>query len=396
MQKELRHQFNSNFSEKKYTAYEQELENLHPGTLEFRNAETPVFIPKDFTLQMLAACEDIIDVIVDKNFKARTERAIPADIAVSNENEQPEFIAFDFGICENASGTIEPQLIEMQGFPTLFAFQAFHTAITKAYVNVPATYDAYLNGYTEATYIQLLKDIIIGDCSPENVILLEIYPEQQKTRIDFYCTEDLLGIKTVCITKLIGAGNQLFYEKDGRQIQIKRIYNRLIFDDLHQQKNLGKFIDISHPWDVEWIPHPNWFYRISKYTLPLINNPFVPPTFYLNELKNIPADLENYVLKPLFSFAGMGVLIDVTKADIDKVTDPENWILQKKVKYADIIETPDVPAKAEIRLFYFWKKGWARPIAVHNLVRLSKGKMIGTRYNKDRTWVGSSVAFFEL
>ncbi len=396
MQKELRQQFNNNFSEKKYTAYEQELENLHPGTLEFRNAETPVFIPKDFTLKMLSACEDIIDVIVDENFKTRTQKAIPKDIIVSNENEQPEFIAFDFGICENTNGNLDPQLIEMQGFPTLFAFQAFHTAITKAYANVPSTYDAYLNGYTEATYIQLLKEIIIGDCNAENVILLEIYPEQQKTRIDFYCTEDLLGIKTVCITKIIGVGNQLFYEKVGKQIRIKKIYNRLIFDDLHQQKNLGKIIDISYPWDVEWVPHPNWFYRISKYTLPLIDNPFVPATFYLNELKNIPADLENYVLKPLFSFAGMGVIIDVTKADIDKVTDPENWILQKKVKYADIIETPDVPAKAEIRLFYFWKKGWARPIAVHNLARLSKGKMIGTRYNKDRTWVGSSVAFFEL
>ena len=395
MQKELRHQFNSNFSKEKYTRYEQELENLHPGSLEFRNAETPVFIPKDFTQKMLAACEDIIDVIVDPNFKTLTERAIPKDITVANENDHTEFIAFDFGICENNNGMLEPQLIEMQGFPTLFAFQAFHTAITKVYANVPSAYDAYLNGYTEASYLQLLKEIIVGDCDPENVILLEIYPEQQKTRIDFYCTEDVLGIKTVCLTKLIGEGNQLFYEKDGRKIPIKKIYNRLIFDDLHQQKNLGKIIDISHPWDVEWIPHPNWFYRISKFTLPLIDNPYVPPTFYLNQLKSMPADLEHYVLKPLFSFAGMGVIIDVTKEDIDKVTDPENWILQRKVKYADVIETPDIPAKAEIRLFYFWKKEWARPIAVHNLARLSKGKMIGTRYNRDKTWVGSSVAFFE-
>lgn len=395
MQKELRHQFNSNFSEEKYTGYEQELENLHPGSLEFRNAETPVFIPKDFTQKMLAACEDIIDVIVDPNFKKLTEKAIPKDITVANENDHAEFIAFDFGICENNNGILEPQLIEMQGFPTLFAFQAFHTAITKVYANVPSTYDAYLNGYTEASYLQLLKEIIVGDCDPENVILLEIYPEQQKTRIDFYCTEDLLGIKTVCLTKLIGEGNQLFYEKDAKKILIKKIYNRLIFDDLHQQKNLGKIIDISHPWDVEWIPHPNWFYRISKFTLPLIDNPYVPPTFYLNQLKSIPADLEHYVLKPLFSFAGMGVIIDVTREDINKVTDPENWILQRKVKYADVIETPDIPAKAEIRLFYFWKKEWARPIAVHNLARLSKGKMIGTRYNTDKTWVGSSVAFFE-
>lgn len=396
MQKELRKQFNLNFSEAKYKEYITQIENLKPGALDFRNAETPIFIPKDFTKKMLDACEDIIDVIVQPNFKTLTERAIPAGIKIANEKSFSDFIVFDFGICENEDGKLEPQLIEMQGFPTLFAFQAFHSAITKKYANVPDTYSAYLNGFTEETYLQLLKEIIVGDHESENVILLEIFPEQQKTRIDFYCTEKILGIKTVCLTKLTGEGNKLYYENNGKKTEVKRIYNRLIFDDLHQQKDIGPIVDISHPWEVEWVPHPNWFYRISKFTLPLIRNPYVPATYFLNEIKEIPTDLENYVLKPLFSFAGMGVVIDVTKEDISNVKDPENWILQKKVKYADVIETPDIPAKAEIRLFYFWKEGWLRPKAVHNLSRLSKGKMIGTRYNKDKTWVGGSVAFFEI
>ncbi|MEP7143913.1 MAG: hypothetical protein ABI707_13620 [Ferruginibacter sp.] len=395
MQKELRERFNNNFTEEKYQAYVAQLESLHPGALDFRNAETPVFVPKDFTKKMLDTCEDIIDVIVDPRFKSLTERAIPKDMMVSNETAYSDFIAFDFGVCENENGELEPQLIEMQGFPTIFAFQAFHTAITGAYANMPDTHSAYLNGYTEATYVQLLKDIVVGGMDPASVILLEIYPEQQKTRIDFYCTEDLLGIKTVCLTKLIGEGNKLYYENNGNKTEIKRIYNRLIFDDLYQQKDLGNIIDFSHPWEVEWVSHPNWFYRISKYTLPLIRNPYVPSTFFLDEIKEMPADLNNFVLKPLFSFAGMGVVIDITQWDIDNVKDPQNWILQRKVKYADVIETPGEPAKAEIRLFYFWKKGWARPKAVHNLSRLSKGKMIGTRYNKDKAWVGSSVAFFE-
>lgn len=396
MQKELRRQFNQNFTEEKYNAYVQQIENLHPGALDFRNAETPVFVPKDFTKKMLDACEDIIDVIVHPDFEKLTERAIPENVRVAGEKAWSDFVVFDFGVCENANGELEPQLIEMQGFPTLFAFQAFHSAFTRTYANVPDTYSPYLNGYNEETYLELLKEIIVGDINPKNIILLEIFPEQQKTRIDFYCTEKVLGIKTVCLTKLIGEGNKLYYENNGEKIEIKRIYNRLIFDDLQQQKDLGKIIDISHNWEVEWVPHPDWFYRISKYTLPLINNPYVPATYYLNEIKQMPTDLENYVLKPLFSFAGMGVVIDVTKEDVENVKDPENWILQRKVKYADVIETLDVPAKAEIRLFYFWKKGWARPKAVHNLSRLSKGKMIGTRYNKDKTWVGGSVAFFEL
>ena len=182
--------------------------------------------------------------------------------------------------------------------------------------------------------------------------------------------------------------------KDGLKTRVNRIYNRLIFDDLKQQKDLGPVIDLTQPYNVTWVPHPNWFYRISKFTLPFIQNPYVPETFFLDEMI-APVNLADYVLKPLFSFAGMGVVIDVTEEDIEAIKDPENWILQKKVHYAPVIKTPSEPAKAEIRLFYFWKKGDRKPVAVHNLSRLSKGKMIGTRYNKDKDWVGGAVAFFE-
>ena len=394
MEKSLRETFNKNFTEEKYNAYVQKVEALHPGALDFRNAETPIFIPKDFTKKMLDACEDIIDVLTAPNFKQLTQRSIPKDLIVPGEDAHPQCLVFDFGICENTAGGLEPQLIEMQGFPTLFAFQAYHSELTGAYANVAANYSAYLNGYNKESYIQLLKGIIIGNHQPENVILLEIYPEQQKTRIDFYCTQKLLGIKTVCLTRLKAEGDKLYYDNDGKKTEVQRIYNRLIFDDLQQQQGLENIIDLTKKYDVEWVPHPNWFYRISKFTLPFIDNPYVPETFFLNEITQ-PVDLKKYVLKPLFSFAGMGVVIDVTQADIDNIKDPENWILQRKVNYAPIIKTMDEPAKAEIRLFYFWKEDWARPVAVHNLARLSKGKMIGTRYNKDKTWVGGTVAFFE-
>ncbi len=391
----LRSAFNDQFTPEKYKAYMDKVEGLHPGSLDFRNAETPVFVSKKFTAQMLEACESITDVITNEKFLPLTDRGIPANIQVPGQNKQSHFIAFDFGICENAAGELEPQLIEMQGFPTLFAFQAYHSELTAAYSNLPDNYSPYLNGYTKESYLQLLKEIIVGEEKPENVILLEIYPEQQKTRIDFFCTEKALGIKTVCLTKLIAEGNQLFYDNNGSKTKINRIYNRVIFDDLQQQKDLGNMVDLTAPYEVQWVPHPNWFYRISKFTLPFIKHPFVPTTYFLNELKQIPTDLENYVLKPLFSFAGQGVVIDISQTDIENVKDPENWILQRKVKYADVVITPDGNAKAEIRLFYFWKDGWARPKAVHNLARLSKGKMIGTRYNKDKEWVGGTVAFFE-
>ena len=393
---ELREQFNRNFTKEKYDTFLKDLDSKHPGDIAFRVAETPIFVPKDFTQKMIDACEAIVDIIVDPKFKELTNRAIPKGENVPNENDYSDFIAFDFGICENEKGELEPQLVEMQGFPSLFGFQVYYPQIIQKHFNIPSNFSHYLNGYNDETYVQFLKNIILGGYDPENVILLEIKPHEQKTRIDFYCTQDYLEIPIVCLTELENEGKKLFYKKDGKKIEVKRIYNRIIFDELsHLKIDLGNVVDITQPFDVEWAPHPNWFYRISKFTLPFIDHPYVPRTFFLNEIKQLPGDLENFVLKPLFSFAGQGVIIDVTKNDIEKVQDSENWILQRKVKYADVIKTPNVPAKAEIRIFYFWEKGKERPVAVSNLARLSKGKMIGVRYNMDKDWVGGSVAYFE-
>ncbi len=394
----IRNQFNENFTAEKYEAYLKELHGRYPeGALAFRVAETPIFVSKDFTKKMIDACESIVDVITQPNFIEQSEKAIPHSVKVPNDKTCSDFIAFDFGVCENENGELEPQLIEMQGFPTLFAYQIFHDNVTRKHFNIPDNYSAYLSNLNKQSYLNLLREIIVGNHQPENVILLEIFPHEQKTRIDFYCTQDYLGIQPVCITELIKEGSDLFYIKDGIKIQIKRIYNRIIFDDLQQQsqevQDKGKIL--LEELNVEWVPHPNWFYRISKYTLPFLNHPFVPKTSFLSELKEIPKDLENYVLKPLFSFSGQGVVIDVTIDDIAKITDPENWILQRKVKYASVIKTPDVAAKAEIRIFYFWKEGEARPIPTNNLARLSKGKMIGVRYNYDKEWVGGTLAYFE-
>jgi len=393
----IRKAYNEAFTPAKYEAFLQELNGVHPGAIEFRVAETPIFVPKDFTEKILHACESIIDIIVDPNFKELTKNAVRKDLNVPGENGHSHFIAFDFGICINEQGEYEPQLIEMQGFPSLFAYEVLIDEVFRRHFPVPDNFSCYLNGYTKETYIQLLKEIILGDHAPENVILLEIFPHQQKTKIDFYCTEDYTGIKAICLTELLKEGKKLYYLNNGVKTEIKRIYNRVIFDDLQQQtpEVQAKGNIFFEELEVEWAPHPNWFYRISKYTLPFIRHPYVPQTFFLNEVKQMPADLENYVLKPLFSFAGQGVIIDVTQADIDQVKDPENWILQRKVKYAEVIQTPDVPAKAEIRMFYFWKEGEARPVATNNLGRLSKGKMIGVRYNKDKEWVGGNFCYFE-
>jgi hypothetical protein len=391
----LRKAFNDSFTEENYQAFLNELYSHYPGAIEFRIAETPVFIPKDFGEKMLNACESIIDLICNPAFMALTEPGIPATDKVGGAYGFPQTIAFDFGICENESGTLEPQLIEMQGFPSLYGFQVYYPDLLRKYFDIPSNYTQYLDGMNRQEFIQLFKDALLAGHAPENVVLLEIKPHEQKTRIDFYCTQDLTGVAPVCITELIQEGRELFYMHNNVKTKIERIYNRVIFDELHARSDLGNIIDIRQDFDVTWVPHPDWFYRISKYTLPFIHHPCVPETFFLNEVRQLPRDLENYVLKPLFSFAGQGVVIDLTAADIENVNDPENWILQKKVKYADVIKTPAEPAKAEIRIMYLWKDGERRPVPSINLARLSKGKMIGVRYNKDKEWVGGSVAYFE-
>lgn len=394
---ELRKKYNQTFTEKGYQAYLQEIENRYPNQLDFRVAETPVFIPKEFLKKALDACESIIDLITQSSYKEQSKNAIPPHLVVPNEDDHPHCIAFDFGICQNEKAELEPQLIEMQGFPSLFAFQILTAEAHGMHLWQPENYSSYLNGFTKTSYIDLLSKIIIGDCDPENVVLLEIFPHKQKTRIDFYCTETYLGIKTICLTELIQDDKKLYYQVQGKKILIKRIYNRLIFDDLFQQplsiQEKGKIF--QEELDVTWIPHPNWFYRLSKFTLPFIKHPFVPETKFLHEVKDLPGNLEDYVVKPLFSFAGQGVIIDVNKKEISNIKDPQNWILQKKVNYAAIIETPGENAKAELRLFYFWNENDSRPVATNNLARLSKGKMVGVRYNKDKEWVGGSFCLFE-
>ena len=109
MIKDIRHQFNKNFTEEKYKNFLDDLKSKHPNDIVFRVAETPIFIPKEFATKMLDACENIIDVIADDNFKTLTAKAIPKGETVPNENTHSHFIVFDFGICENTNGDLEPQ-----------------------------------------------------------------------------------------------------------------------------------------------------------------------------------------------------------------------------------------------------------------------------------------------
>ena len=389
----LRKKFNSEFTQKKYEAFLKDLNTSLKYPVDFRVSETPLFLNEDLKEKLLKACDEICKQVTSPDFKVKMKDAVPANLKIPRGTDHPEFFVFDFAICKNESnGEFYPKLIELQGFPTLYGYQYFFEQTLRNHFDIPTDFTQYFNGITPEKYVRKLRDVILADADPANVILLEIEPEKQKTRVDFAATEKLLGIKEVCISDVIKHGKVLYYKRNGVEIPIERIYNRVIFDELSRTQAKFNF-DLKEEINVTWAPHPNWFYKISKYSLPVLKGEFVPKCFYLRDLSSYPDNLENYVLKPLFSFAGLGVKVDVTKQMLDEIKDPENYILQEKVEYAPLIETPDDYAKVEIRMMFIWKD---EPILVNNLVRESKGKMMGVDFNKNKTWVGGSTALHSV
>jgi len=414
----IRQKFNAAFTEEAYQRYLAFLNTPFPGALDFSVAETPIFINKDFTEKLLSTGDYVNQVIQSESFKSITEPSLKNVPLFPKESALPQCIVMDFAIAMNEHNELVPALIELQGFPSLFAYEILQDECLRKTYTIPEGYSPYLNGYTKEKYMLHLETILNGtilfdtkenlDTDKKNVsdstketlkhtVLLEILPHQQKTRIDFYCTEKYFNIPIVCITEIFVEENHLFYERAGKKIKIDRIYNRIVLDELkNQTKEIqDKGALLWSNLDIEWVSHPHHFFRISKFLLPFLKHTYIPKAQFLDQLTTMPTALDKYILKPLFSFAGQGVIIDISADDISNIKDPSAWILQEKVEYANCIETPTGPAKAELRLYYFWDESNQQYIATMNLARLSKGKMIGVDYNKNKQWVGGSLAYFE-
>jgi hypothetical protein len=391
----IREAYNKAFTEDKYQLFLKDMNNTFNYEIDFRVSESPIFIDKNLRKIIEKAGEEIVDVIVNPNFKTQSENTIPSGLKVSNEDNNTKLLAIDFAICEDGNGGYIPQLIELQGFASLFCYQEWLSVMYRKHFSIPENFDNKFNGYTHHSFISRMQDIVIGKQDPNETILLEIEPWKQKTQIDFRCTTLYLGIPVVCLTEVMREGHQLFYMNNGKKTRIRRIYNRVIFDELLQRKDLNLQFNLTEDVDVEWVAHPNWFFRISKYTMPFLSGSSIPKTYFVHELPAIPDDLENWVLKPLFSFSGQGVIFDVQKSDILTLENPSNYILQRKVKYAEALQSPTGPVKCEIRLLYLWGDGESRPTLTINLGRMSKGKMIGVRYNQNLDWVGGTTFFLE-
>ena len=395
MQPDLRERFNADFTPEKYAALVRCVNETEKWPADFRISETPVFLTRGFTDDVTRAANAIVDATRTPEFAKQAASAVPKALEVPNESAHPNFLVVDFAICAEGDRLV-PRLIELQAFPSLFGFQLLLLGcIRKAYPIIPRNWTSSFGGIKDEAYLGLLRHTIIADSAPENVILLEIEPEKQKTRIDFAATETLLGIRSVCATKIRRHGRQLFYNRDGREVHIERVYNRVIFDELIRRPDLNLPFRFQDDLDVTWVGHPNWYFRISKHSLPFLQTEHTSPTFFAD---HFPAseNISNYVLKPLYSFAGHGVDMEPTRQKIAALEKPHEWILQKKVDYAPFAVTVDgQKSKAEIRMMFVWPDNERNPTLVNNLVRMSQSKMMGVDFNIDKTWVGASIALHE-
>jgi len=398
----LRQQFNASFTPAKYQKFLRRIDNLSGTHVQFRLSETPCFFPKPLLDRIARAGEDLIHQLVDSpDYRAKSDEAVPAEFNVPNEAAHPMFVQVDFGLVRDARGEVQAKLVELQAFPSLYAYQG---PLAEAYIESyglrdsefrsanPGDLKYFLSGLDADSYRDLLRQAIVGSHDPENVVLMEIHPQEQKTLPDFLLTEKLLGVRAVDIVDIKKQGSRLYYERDGKSVPIKRIYNRAIVDEL-ERKNVKLAFDWRDHLDVEWAGHPNWYFRISKFSIPYLKHPSVPKTWFLDQLKEIPHDLENYALKPLYSFAGLGVVIAPKKEDIAAIP-PEKrpyYILQERMNFEPVIETPFGGTKAEVRVMYVWLD---QLTPVLTIIRTGRGLQMGVDHNKNMEWVGASAGLY--
>ena len=400
----LRKQFNDSFTPEKYQTFLRRIDDASGTHVQFRLSETPCFFPKALLEQMAEDGKELIRQLVESpEYRARSDASIPAEFRVANEPARPLFVQVDFGLVRDASGELQPKLVELQAFPSLYAYQV---TLAQSYIDVyglsgfglrasgsgNARLNFFLSGLDEKSYRELLRRAIVGTHDPENVILMEIHPEQQKTLPDFLLTEKMLGVRAVDIQKVKKQGSQLYYERNGVRVPIRRIYNRTIVDEL-QRKQVKLGFDWRDDLDVEWAGHPNWYFRISKFSIPYLRHESVPKTWFLDRLERIPDDLQNYALKPLYSFAGLGVVIAPKKEDIEAIPAEKraDYILQERLHFEPVIETPFGGTKAEVRVMYVWQEELK---AVLTIIRMGRGLMMGVDHNRDMEWVGASAGLW--
>ncbi|HEY6445537.1 MAG TPA: hypothetical protein VIY53_03690 [Acidobacteriaceae bacterium] len=412
----LRQDFNRRFRQEAYRSMLHGFDAVARAHVAFPIAETPCFFPKALLDEMAQIGADLTHRLIDDpDYLGQSLAAIPERWRAADQDAHPHFLTADFGLVRESDGRVAPRLVEMQAFPSVFGFQWVLSEAYRSAFDLDPSLRFLLSGLDEAAYWKLLRQVIVAGHDPENVVLTDAEPAAQKTLTDFNITADRLGIRIVDIADLSpedrrDAGSarppsRLCYRNGRRRVPIRRIYNRAIVDEL-VAKRIHLQFDYRESFDVEWAGHPNWYFHVSKFALPWLDHPAVPPAVFLSDwldprrstaVRNrLPEDRDRWILKPLYSFAGQGIVFAPTDQQLAAIPPAERglYLLQERVTFEPVIDTPEGPTQAEIRILYAWPdRGHLTPVI--GLVRLGRGKMMGVDHNKGHRWVGASAAFFE-
>lgn len=389
---DLRRQFNASFAPERYRRFVADLERRLGDDIHFRVSETPCFLARRLVDGMAATGTELVrQLMTNPEYRKASDATIPPAFNAPGEGEHPLWLQVDFGLVRDADGHVEPKLVELQAFASLYGFQRALAEQYRQSWRLSRDLGVFLGGLDDRGYDALIEDAIVGGHDPQQVILMEIDPARQKTRPDFVETERRWGVRAVDITEIVKKGRRLSYMRDGRLVPIKRIYNRAIVDEL-RRRNITPPFDYRDDLDVEWAGHPNWYFRISKFSLPWLKHPSVPRAWFLDELREMPPDRENFVLKPLYSFAGAGIVFEPTDADLAAIPAERrhDYVVQERVRFTPVIDTPHGATQVEVRIMYVWVD---RLVPVLPLLRMGRGKMMGVDHNRNLEWVGASAAF---
>ena len=394
MRPDLQQQFLEEFEPARFERFLHTLEQRIGMHIEFRVCECPIFMSHAFRGTLERAATEILLECVSPAMRRESEHTLEDRYRVPGDEGHPLFAVLDFAVTQTPDGEYRPKLIEMQGFPSLFGYQLLYGQTARDVYELDPALATTLGGLSEEDYIRRLREAILGGHDPDQVALLEFAPQEQKTRPDFLALRGLIGIEETDIRSVRKEGKTLLHERGGRWVPIKRIFNRAIIDELDEHKAALAF-HWGDELDVEWAGHPNWYFRISKFLLPFLEHAAVPRTWRLDRMDQMPADLENFVLKPLYSFAGKGVNVSPTRNDVERARAEQaaNYILQEKVDYKPCVITPEGLNKIEIRIMLIWPADAAGPTPVMSLIRTGRGPMMGVRYN-NVPWSGSSTGLF--
>jgi hypothetical protein len=398
----LRQDFNRRYTDAKYAELRRNLDVRTRSAIDLRVSETPVFLPEAMVREMADAGAAMThQLLSDTDYLRMAEATIPPAFRVAGEDAHPNFMTADFALVAEPDGTLSPKLVELQAFPSVYGYQ---TVLADEYMKC-FDLDPQLSrfvGVDEEQYWDRMRQVVVANHSPENVILMEVTPEKQKTLPDFRVHEDRLGIRTVDITAVHQEGHRLFYDREGVRTPIERIYNRSIADEM-MRKDIKPGFDLTADLDVEWAGHPNWYFKISKFSIPYLRHPFVPPSVFLDEWfrhegrDRLPENRDDLILKPLFSFAGKGIEFSPSDELLQSIPTDQRaeYLLQQRMHFVSNVETPFGPTQAEVRIMYLWPDDGTLE-AVNTLVRLGRGKMMGVDHNRDQLWVGGSAGLVLL